>query len=109
MSLIQQYFKSTKVQQYLQLEENKLVFKLYVKDGTNRKKIRDQYRKVLLNEAKKNQINIKKSGRLGKTMSIAHIKSDYRIIDSNKSLDLDSTISYLTNIAKFQKSLVKLF
>jgi hypothetical protein len=76
---------------YLQMEYDKLVFKLYVFNEENRHEVRDYFRKKLFSLANKKNIQIQKYGRIGKYMGVARLAHGYRVTDQNKILDMDST------------------
>lgn len=83
---------------YLQLEQDKFVFKLCVYEEINRREIRDFYRKILFKQAKKHSIDIVHFGRIGKYMSVAILPNQYRITDLDGTLNLDKTIGNLNKI-----------
>lgn len=92
---------------YLQLEYNKLIFKLHVHKPEYRKEIRSFYRNKLLTEAKKLDINIHRYGRIGKYMGVAKLDNDYRITDKNGLIDISSTIENLRKMEKLISLLSK--
>lgn len=85
---------------YLQLEQNKFVCKLYVYEEKNRREIRDFYRKVLFEQAKKQSIDIVKFGRIGNSMGIAKLASEYRITNDDGTLNFDKTVEKLNEMMK---------
>jgi len=85
---------------YLQLEYNKLIFKLYVYDSNYRNEIRDYYRKKLYPIAETQGINIRQYGRLGEWMGVAKLEEDYRITNESNLIDMPSTIG---NFRKMEK------
>jgi len=85
---------------YLQLEQDKFVCKLYVYEEKNRREIRDLYRKILFEQAKKQSIDIVKFGRIGKYMGVAKLASEYRITNNEGTLDFDKTIEKLNEMMK---------
>ena len=87
---------------YIQIEQNRIVYKLYVYDESERKNIRSLYRNILFNNAKQLGINITKHGRLGKYMGVAKLNNEYRITDNNGHLDFEATLK----IIKKQISLI---
>ncbi|PIE51068.1 MAG: hypothetical protein CSA38_00120 [Flavobacteriales bacterium] len=91
-------FNGTKFQYYLQLEQDKLVFKLYVEEESNRREVRDFYAHRLLEKAKELNIELTQFGRLGKYMSIAKLNTEYRIINEKGLLDFSLTIENLKKI-----------
>ena len=85
-------------QQYIQLEEENLVFKIHVKDKTKRREIRDYYRKSFFKYANNNNLSIQKHGKIGKTMSIAKLENNYIIYDNQGQIDIQKTINKIKNI-----------
>lgn len=77
---------------YLQLEFDKLVFKICTDDLGCRISIREHYRKVLYATASEKGIDIEQYGRLGKYMGVARMKGDYRVKNANGALDMGATI-----------------
>lgn len=94
---------------YLQLEQNKLVFKLHVHSASSEKrnKIRDICRKYLFEKSETLKINIGKYGRLGRYMGIAKVSNEYRQVNAAGSLDTKATIEYLENIMKLLNKTVE--
>jgi hypothetical protein len=80
---------------YLQLEYNKLVFKLYECSPNKRHEIRKLLRKFLYLKANELNIPIKQFGRIGNYMSVVILIGDYRIIDENGILDFFGTLEKL--------------
>jgi hypothetical protein len=85
---------------YLQLEQEKFVFKLYAYKENERREIRDFYRKHLYEQAKKININISKFGRIGAYMGVAKLNSEYRITNENGLLDIKATVENLNDLMK---------
>ena len=83
---------------YLQLEFNKLVFKLECLNKNDRNNIRSIYREKLHNFAEKKKINIKNYGRTGRWMGVAILEDDYRITDNSGLIDIDKTVNNLKKI-----------
>lgn len=88
---------------YLQLEEDKMVFKLYVERVDERVEVRNFYRRHLLKKASELEVEISKFGRLGAYMGVAKLDSEYRITNENGLLDMKETVKRLkiiTNLIK---------
>jgi len=83
------------VQLYLQLEQEKLVFKLHIPNGKNRSEIRDACREHLYKKAEELNINIRQYGRLGKYMGIAKLNGEYRQTNTSGNLDVSATVDCL--------------
>lgn len=83
---------------YLQLEQNKLTFKLISFNKYQRVKSRDYYRNTLFKKAKELDVDIVRFGRLGKHMGVAKLNSEYRITNENQLLDLQATVENLKRL-----------
>lgn len=82
-------------QYYLQLEQDKFVFKLIVDKKDERREVREYYRSFLYNKANELNIKISRFGRLGKHMGVAKLNSEYRITNKNGLLDIQATVDNL--------------
>jgi hypothetical protein len=85
---------------YLQLEQTKLIFKLYAYKENERREIRDFYRRQLNKKAKELNVDISKYGRIGAYMGVAKLNSEYRILNKNGLLDIQATIVNLKRMIK---------
>lgn len=85
---------------YLQLEEDKLTFKLISFKENQRRFCRDYYRNFLFKKASELNINISRFGRLGKHMGVAKLDYEYRLTGGNGLLDLGATVDNLTRLMK---------
>lgn len=85
---------------YLQLEQNKFVFKLYAYKVNERREIRDFYRRRLFRKAKELNIGISRFGRLGAYMGVAKLSAEYRITNDNGLINMQATVENLKNIMK---------
>ncbi|NEX23822.1 hypothetical protein G3480_26795 [Thiorhodococcus mannitoliphagus] len=94
-----------KAEFYLQLEYDKLIFKLYVLDPEQRVPIRDHYRNRLYAHAAKASVVITQYGRLGRYMGVARLQGDYRAHDENGILDMDSTLATLREMQRLIENL----
>ena len=77
-----------------------MVFKLYAYKETERREIRDLYRKHLYKKAKELNIDISQFGRIGAYMGVAKLNPEYRITDKNRLLDFQATVENLMGIMK---------
>lgn len=86
----------THCEQYLQLEENKLCFKIAVGDPEKRKSFRSQWYKRVVAASLDNGVDVERPLRFGngRTMTIGIIK-DYRMRDENGLIDIPRTVSVL--------------
>lgn len=84
-------------EQYLQLEEAALCFKISVEQPENRTGFRDRWHVRLLEQGRKHGLNVVKPRRLGngQTMTVAVLGADYRVIDQGGRLDIGATIARL--------------
>jgi hypothetical protein len=80
---------------YLQLEQDKFVFKLIVDKKDERKVVRDYYRSFLYKKANELNIGITQFGRIGKHMGVAKLNSEYRITNKSGLLDIHATVENL--------------
>lgn len=92
---------------YLQLEYDKMIFKISIKQPEQRAKIRDFYRKHLSKIAKEQGIKIEQYGRTGKCMGVAKLVGDYRIGSTDKKIDLNSTIENLKKMEQLINSVTE--
>ena len=86
---------------YLQLEYDKLIFKLHVHEDEHRHEVRDYYRSRLYSLAKSQNINIHQYGRLGTYMGVAKLIGDYRVTGEDNTIDMIATVNNLKTIEKF--------
>jgi len=85
---------------YLQLEQDKLVFKLYAYKENDRREIRTIYRSHLYKKAKELNIDISQFGRIGAYMGVAKLNPEYRITNENGLLNFQATIENLKGIMR---------
>ena len=85
---------------YLQLEQDKFVFKLYAYKENERREIRDFYRRHLYKKAKELNVGISQFGRLGAYMGVAKLNSEYRMTNENGLLNIQATVNNLKDIMK---------
>ena len=85
--------------QYLQLEEGTLCFKISVEQPESRAGFRDRSHARLLEEGRKHGLNVIRPRRLGlgQTMTVAVLDADYRLTDERGHLDVDATVARLRN------------
>ena len=80
---------------YLQLEQHKLIFKLYAYKPTERNKVRSIYRRFLYQKADDLNISIRQYGRIGQWMGVAISVDEYRVTDEKGILDFNATLENL--------------
>jgi hypothetical protein len=93
-------FEGKEFDYYLQIEQGKLVFKLYVYKENERREIRDFYRRILYKNAEKLNIGISQFGRIGTYMGVAKLNSEFRKTDENGILDFKATLENLKKIVE---------
>ena len=88
--------KDANCRQYLQLEQEKLCFKIEVENGNDRKELRDDWCKKVLNDCNKYDLNCKRPNRFGngRFMTIA-VLDEYRVVDKNGIIDMERTVERL--------------
>lgn len=88
--------KTPGCEQYLQLEEGKLCFKISVEKSEDRTTLRDRWNMRLLEEGRTLGLNVARPNRfrLGQTMTVAVVQ-DYRVANERGHLDIDATIARL--------------
>lgn len=85
---------------YLQLEQDKLCFKIHVtSELETRKAVRGYFRYHLYKISEAKKMNLIQHGKIGKYMSVARLKEDYRVFDKNGLIDMKQT---LANLIKYQ-------
>ena len=85
-------------EQYLQLEQKKLCFKINVGSDANKRKLRSQWHNIIKNHpCHFNNLVIKKPTRFGsgKFMTVCVHENDYRITNADNIIDIDKTIDLL--------------
>ncbi|MBZ0328292.1 MAG: PD-(D/E)XK nuclease family protein [Altibacter sp.] len=85
---------------YLQLEQDRFVFKLYSYKENDRREVRDFYRRHLYKKAKELNLGISQFGRLGAYMGVAKLNSEYRLTYENGLLDFQATVENLKGLMK---------
>lgn len=94
---------------YLQLEENKLCFKIEVKEKLKQSVLRNNWSIAILSSENKFGLKIKRPTRLGKGqwMTAAILDSDYRQINKEGQFDFKKTITLLHNAVKLMDFALK--
>ena len=93
------------VQPYLQLEQEKFCFKIWVKvkDHAKRAEIRNRWHNVLMAESKKHGISLGRPPRFGNGayMTVAVLDGEYRLTDAKGLVDVEATCDLLRKAGKF--------
>jgi len=101
---------------YLQLEEDKLVVKIKIKDQDNKTKdqikesrgnIRKKFREILFSIAQEQKIQLSEYGRVGVHMGVAKLIGDYRKVKSNNVIDMKATIGKLNTLINLMDTVAK--
>lgn len=88
-------------EQYLQLEENKLCFKIAVDDATRRTDLKWKWNKRFIKASDGSSINvIKPVLRNGNWMTVAVLDGDYRRADKDGKIDLEKTLDIIREAQK---------
>ena len=82
--------------QYLQLEQNKLCFKIFVNNPKERSVLRNKWFNIIYNKADERRIKLKKPSRFGngRYMTVC-IYDEYRECNNYNQIDVDKTIKKL--------------
>lgn len=90
---------------YLQLEHEKLCFKIHYEGSKeNKYKVREVFRKKLHELAELQNITIKRNGRIGKYMTVA-ANRDYIFTDKNGIVDIKKTTTFIEKMTNLNESL----
>lgn len=92
-------------EQYLQLEQNKLCFKIWVKNSDERRELRWEWYEKIKSTSKKFEINLKKPERFGNGnyMTVCVYDGEYRVVE-NGVVNLQKTVDLLKCAEKILES-----
>ena len=84
--------------QYIQLEHEKLCFKIEVEDKDKRTELREAWSKKILNHCNQYNLECKRPERFGngRFMTVA-VLADYRVVDEKGIIDMEKTVEILKN------------
>lgn len=88
----------SKCEQYLQLEEDKLCFKIWVDENENKRELRSRWHSIIKNNSTGfSELSIQKPTRFGsgKFMTVCVNKDDYRVTDAENKIDFEKTVKLL--------------
>jgi hypothetical protein len=85
---------------YLQIEYDRLIFKLMPYDRNDFYELRDYFRGILFPMAKELKINIYKYGRIGTYPGVARYDGDCRVFGQDGKIDMDATFELLNKMEK---------
>ena len=94
--------------QYIQLEHEKLCFKIEVENEKERRKLREDWSKKILNHCYQYDLDCKKPDRFGngRFMTIA-VLAEYRVTDINGIIDIEKTVEILKNAENLLDGITK--
>jgi hypothetical protein len=97
------YWWHWKGKKYLQLENEKLCFKIEVKDKSRQAAEWEEWHRILAVESAKTTLPIVRPGRRksGTWMTVALLQCDYRQVDQNGILDMGKTLEVLRSVEAF--------
>ncbi len=92
--------------QHLQIQEEELHFKIKAKRGEECRKLRNHWSKILRENAKEFDLELKKPKKFGsgKTLATCLFKGEYRAIDEKGVLDIERTVATLKRCEKLLTS-----
>lgn len=94
---------------YLQLEENKLCFKIKVDDPAERKKLRNNWYKSIKSKCSDFELDLIKPARFGsgRHMTVIVAKEDYRTVKQDGCIDMVATVNNLKKAQLFLHAIQK--
>ncbi len=94
---------------YLQIEENRFCFKVSVKEKNKRSEIRNKIHNTIIGISKKLNIDVIKPSKFGNGhyMTVAILKDEYRITNSENIIDMEKTIENIKTISKILDKIEK--
>jgi PD-(D/E)XK nuclease superfamily len=94
--------------QYLQLEQNRMCFRITVDDPAKRSDLRSRWQTRILDAARQRNFSVATPKRLGsgQTMAVAVVNGEYRAVKINGLLDFDATIAVLRTAAEVLDSAI---
>ena len=100
------YKGNSECELYLQLEQDKFCFKLYVEDESRRKYLRSKCHDLVVGEAKNMDLKFKKPPRFGygRYMTACIAEDEYRQLNADGFIDMDLTVEYFRKAEELLKS-----
>jgi len=88
-------------EQYLQIEQGSLCFKIAVNDAVKRSDLRSKWLVRILEAGRDRNFSVVRPQRLGtgQTMTVAVFNGEFRVVNSQSWLDIDATVSVLRSAA----------
>ena len=96
---------NSECEQYLQLEQDKFCFKIWVKNEDQRRSLRSKWHKTIKNQAENIQLNLVKPIRFGngEYMTVCVFDGEYRKT-TDEIIDMDATIAQFRKAEELLKS-----
>jgi hypothetical protein len=84
-------------EQYLQIEQDKFCFKIWVKDQEKRRELREHWHQRILEVCSRHGLKAKRPDRFGNGnyMTVAILDQDFRIVNERNQIDLPRTLELL--------------
>lgn len=94
-------------EQYLQLEEDRLCFKISVDKSRDRKELRAKWHEQIKEKSNEYKLSLKKPSRFGngQYMTVCIYDGDYRVTNEDKVIDIASTVRILKKAESLLESL----
>ncbi len=96
-------------EQYLQLEQEKLCFKVWVKNKEERRNLRNNWSASIREHSEKSDLNLIKPIRFGNGnyMTVCLFNGEYRSVNGNGILDIEKTVSTLKKCEELLNTVCK--
>ncbi len=94
---------------YLQLEQDRLCFKICTDIKERRSEFQHQYHDLFMAHSQTNNIRLRNPSRLrsGTYMTVAILDAEYRICDENDIIDMKTTVDFLRCIMTFKDNVIR--
>ncbi len=103
------WFHDNECEQYLQLEQNKLCFKISVDNPEKRDNLKWKWHQLILEAGGNSKIKIIKPVlRNGQCMTVAAMEGDYRQIDDQGKIDLEKTMFILHEVERILEKAIEM-
>lgn len=89
--------KANECEVYLQIEQDKLCFKIWTVDAEKRKYLRQHWHEIIINECQKHNVKAQKPSRFGygQYMTVAILEQEYRITNDDGIINMGATLEML--------------
>lgn len=87
-------------QSYLQIEKERLCFKIFVKEASQRRVLREKWHALIVAECSRHGLRVRRPGRFGNGtyMTVAILDQEFRAVDHSGALDMDGTLNTLSMV-----------